>query len=343
MSQKNKLGIAPTLVEIEAALRESEQRLRWLASIVESSDDAIVSKNLDGIITSWNSGAERVFGYSASEAIGQPITLVIPQDRQSEEREILTRIRRGERIDHFETVRQRKHGSLIVVSLTVSPVKDANGKIVGASKIARDITEQKKNQELIVTLAREAEHRSKNLLANAMATVNLSQSSSPEGLKQIIAGRIQALANVCSLFAETRWIGAELSAIATQELAPYSEMNGKRTFIDGPQTLLAPDAAQAVAITLHELATNAAKYGALSTSNGQVRLEWSHAADGRLRLRWMETGGPVVKEPTRTGLGGRIIEQMIVQQKGKVALTGATTGLFAKLYFRCEDFCCWHI
>jgi PAS domain S-box-containing protein len=331
MSQKNKLGIAPTPIEIEAALRESEQRLRWLASIVESSDDAIVSKTLDGIITSWNGGAERVFGYSASEAIGRPSTLVIPQDRQGEEREILTRVRRGERIDHFETVRQRKHGSLIVVSLTVSPVKDANGKIVGASKIARDITEQKKNQELIVTLAREAEHRSKNLLANALATVNLSQSSSPEGLKQIIAGRIQALANVCSLFAATRWIGAELSAIATQELAPYSEMNGKRTFMDGPQTLLEPDAAQAVAITLHELATNAAKYGALSAPNGQVRLEWSHAADGRLRLRWMETGGPVAKEPTRKGLGGRIIEQMIVQQKGKVAFDWRHDGLVCEI------------
>jgi PAS domain S-box-containing protein len=133
-------------IEIEVSLRESEQRLRWLASIVESSDDAIVSKNLDGIITSWNRGAERVFGYSAGEAIGQPITLVIPENRQSEEREILTRIRRGERIDHFETVRQGKHGSLIAVSLTVSPVKDGNGRIVGASKIARDITEQKRNQ-----------------------------------------------------------------------------------------------------------------------------------------------------------------------------------------------------
>src|ERR1700750_2091699 len=224
-------------MEIEIELRESEQRLRWLASIVESSDDAIVSKNLDGIFRSWNTGAERIFGYSASEAIGQPITLVIPQDRQSEEREILTRIRRGERIDHFETVRQRKDGSLIVVSLTVSPVKDADGTIVGASKIARDISEQKRNQELIVTLAREAEHRSKNLLANALATVNLSQSSSPEGLQEIIAGRIQALANVCSLFVATRWIGAEISEIATQELAPYFER--KRTLIDGPPTLLA--------------------------------------------------------------------------------------------------------
>ena len=197
-------------------LRESEQRLRWLASIVEFSDDAIVSKNLDGIITSWNRGAERVFGYTAEEVIGQPITIVIPQDRQDEERVILTRIRRGERIDHFETVRQRKHGSLIVVSLTVSPVKDAEGKIVGASKIARDITEQKRSQEQIATLAREAEHRSKNLLATVQATVNLSRSDTPEGLKQAIEGRIMALANVHSLFVETRWIGAELSTIATQ-------------------------------------------------------------------------------------------------------------------------------
>ncbi|MGY4474509.1 PAS domain S-box protein [Bradyrhizobium sp. USDA 3364] len=329
MTQKTNLGIAPTPTEIEAALRESEQRLRWLASIIDSSDDAIVSKNLDGIISSWNSGAERIFGYSASEAIGQPITLVIPQDRHSEEREILTRLRRGERIDHFETVRQRKNGSLIVVSLTVSPVKDASGKIVGASKIARDITEQKKNQELIVTLAREAEHRSKNLLANAMATVNLSQSNSPEGLKEIIAGRIQALANVCSLFAETRWIGAEISAIATQELAPYSD--GKRTFTDGPQTLLAPDAAQAIAVAMHELATNAAKYGALSKPDGQVRLEWSHQVGGGLRLRWTETGSPVAHEPTRKGLGSRIIEQMIVQQKGEVRFDWGKDGLVCEI------------
>jgi PAS domain S-box-containing protein len=319
---------------IEVALLESEQRLRFLAAIVESSDDAIVSKNLDGIITSWNRGAERVFGYSASEAIGQPITLVIPDDRQSEEREILTRIRRGERIDHFETVRQVKHGSLIVVSLTVSPVKDANGKIVGASKIARDITEQKRNQELITTLAREAEHRSKNLLSNALATVNLSQSSSPEGLKETIVGRIQALANVCSLFVATRWIGAELSAIATQELAPYSENHWKRVLIDGPQILLESSVAQAIAVTLHELATNAAKYGALSEPNGQVCLKWSHAADGQLRLFWTERGGPAVQEPTRNGVGSRIIEGMISQLKGTVRFDWREAGLVCEITLR---------
>ena len=197
---KANLRLADVRSKAIATIRESEQRLRWYGAIVESSDDAIVSKNLDGIITSWNAGAERVFGYKAEEAIGQPIMIVIPEDRQGEEREILTRIRRGERIEHFETTRRRKQGGLIAVSLTVSPVKDGEGKIVGASKIARDISEQKRNQELIATLAREAEHRSKNLLANVQATVNLSQSDTPDGLKRAIEGRIQALANVHSLF-----------------------------------------------------------------------------------------------------------------------------------------------
>ena len=100
--------------QLEAAIRESEPRMRFLSSTVENSDDAIVSKTLDGIITSWNKGAERVFGYAPEEAIGQPITIVIPKDRQNEEREILTHIRRGEGV-HFETVRQRKQGSLIAV------------------------------------------------------------------------------------------------------------------------------------------------------------------------------------------------------------------------------------
>ena len=239
---------------------------------------------------------------AAEEAIGQPITIVIPDDRQDEEREILTRISRGQRIEHFETIRQRKHGSLIAVSLTVSPVKDAEGKIVGASKVARDITEQKRNQELIANLAREAEHRSKNLLANVQATVNLSRSDTTEGLKRAIEGRIRALANVHSLFADSRWIGAELSTIVSQELAPFSANNEDRVRIGGPPVLLEPDTAQAIAITLHELATNAAKYGALSVSGGQVDLKWSHEADGHLKMRWSEIGGPPVTDAGAPGL-----------------------------------------
>ena len=118
-----------------------------LAAIVESSDDAIVSKNLDGVISSWNGAAERLFGYSAEEAIGKNILLIVPPDRRDEEATILARLRRGERIDHFETVRMRKDGSRLDISLTISPVKDASGRVVGASKVARDITGRREAEE----------------------------------------------------------------------------------------------------------------------------------------------------------------------------------------------------
>jgi PAS domain S-box-containing protein len=314
-----------------ANLQESEQRLRSVAAIVESSDDAIVSKNLDGVITSWNKGAERIFGYSAEEAIGQPITIVIPRDRQDEEPTILARIRRGERIDHFETIRQRKNGSQIVVSLSVSPVKNAEGEMVGAAKIARDISEQKRSQEQIATLAREAEHRSKNLLSTVQATVKLSQSDTPDGLKKVIEGRIRALSNIHSLFAQTRWIGADLSTIAAQELAPYTADSPTRVRIDGPPILLAPDAAQAVAVILHELATNAVKYGALSAANGRVDLKWSHETGGELHLLWKETDGPKAQEPTRKGFGSRVIEQMIAGRSGKTRFDWRVEGLVCEI------------
>jgi PAS domain S-box-containing protein len=118
-----------------------------LAAIVESSDDAIISKDLNGIITTWNKAAERIFGYTAAEAVGQSILILIPPDRAREESEILARIRKGERVDHFITVRRRKDGQLINISVTVSPVKDSAGNIIGASKVARDITEQERATE----------------------------------------------------------------------------------------------------------------------------------------------------------------------------------------------------
>ncbi len=127
--------------------KDAERAALLLSAIVESSDDAIISKNLDGVITSWNKSAQRLFGHTAEEAIGQTVAnLLIPEDRQDEEPDILARLRRGERVDHFETVRRRKDGSLIDISLTISPVRDAQGVIIGASKIARDITESKRIQ-----------------------------------------------------------------------------------------------------------------------------------------------------------------------------------------------------
>jgi PAS domain S-box-containing protein len=312
----------------EAALRESREQFRWLASIVEFSDDAIVSKNLDGIITSWNRGAERVFGYLAEEVIGKPIAILIPPERYHEENVILERIRRGDRVDHFETVRRRKDGNLINMSLTISPMRDASGRVLGASTIARDITERKQNEALISTLAREVEHRAKNLLANVKAVVHLSRAGTPDGLKKAIEGRIDALANVHSLFAQSRWRGAELSNLVKQELSPYSHDGEERTWIDGPTVMLKPDVAQAIAVALHELATNAVKYGALSGAKGEVHVTWSCAADDRVALRWTEAGGPPVNPPTQRGFGTDVIGAMIqAQVGGDMRLDWRTEGL----------------
>ncbi|WP_216635980.1 PAS domain-containing sensor histidine kinase [Neptunicoccus sediminis] len=138
-------------------METSESMHQYLAAIVEGSDDAIITKGLDSIIRSWNPGAERLFGYSAEEAIGQPITMLFPADREDEETDFIARLSRGERIAHFETIRKRKDGSLIPISLTVSPVRNAAGKIVGASKIARDISVQRAAEERQELRARESE------------------------------------------------------------------------------------------------------------------------------------------------------------------------------------------
>jgi PAS domain S-box-containing protein len=133
--------------------KQAERTTGLLAAIVDSSDDAVISKNLDGTITTWNKGAQRIFGYSAEEAVGQPITLIIPQDRRDEETHILERLRRGERIKHFETVRICKNGNPVHISLTISPVRDAHGRIIGASKVARDITERKQVEHALAERA----------------------------------------------------------------------------------------------------------------------------------------------------------------------------------------------
>ena len=127
--------------------RQDGEAAAWLAAVVASADDAVISKTLDGIVTSWNRGAELLFGYSAAEAVGRSITLIIPPDRLPEEQDILARLRRGQAIDHFETERMTKDGRLVLISLSVSPVRDAHGRVIGASKIARDNSEKRRARQ----------------------------------------------------------------------------------------------------------------------------------------------------------------------------------------------------
>jgi PAS domain S-box-containing protein len=152
-------------------LRSPELAPYWLTALIESADDAIISKTLEGIITSWNKGAERIFGYTADEVIGQPVTILIPEGQEDEEPAILARLSAGERIEHYETIRLRKDGTRIAISLTVSPIKGPNGDIIGASKIARDITEQRQARKELDEAYRQAEESSR-LKEEFLATIS---------------------------------------------------------------------------------------------------------------------------------------------------------------------------
>jgi PAS domain S-box-containing protein len=318
----------------ETALRASEERFRRLAAIVETTDDAVISFALDGIVTTWNRGAERLYSYTAGEMVGRPITSIIPPNRLDDEDSIITRIKRGERVDSYDTVRARKDGSLVHVSLTASPIKDNAGRVIGASKIARDITERKQAEEQIQLLLGEVDHRARNLLAVIQAVVHMSQGRTPRELKAAIEARIQALSNVHTLLAESRWAGAHLSSLVKNELLPYCSEEMLRTNISGPDLLLGSSQAQPLAMMFHELATNAVKYGALSVSAGCVQVDWSRGEDGRLLLRWTEAGGPPTEPPKQEGFGMQLLKQLVHEQlSGEIRLDWRAEGLACEITF----------
>jgi PAS domain S-box-containing protein len=282
-----------------------------LASIVGNSDDAIISKNLDGTITSWNKGAERIFGYSADEAIGKSVTILIPADREDEEPRIIERIRSGERIDHYDTVRRRKDGSPVHVSLSVSPLKNAANKIVGASKIARDISERKGIERTKEMLLNEMKHRVKNNLATVQSLVSQTFRRAPKEEKDAFSSRLHALASSHDLLTDQNWARASLGDIVGKALAPFLDAHSDRYRLRGPKVWINATNALMVGMAMHELATNAAKYGALSNVAGFVDLSWeqvSEAASDCVRVCWKEAGGPRVTIPKRTGFGSALIK-----------------------------------
>jgi len=242
--------------------RRREEALRnRLVSIVESSQDAIISKDLSATIVSWNAGAERIFGYTSDEAIGQSILMLIPRERHNEETEILSRIQCGERVQHYETVRVRKDGTLVDLSLTVSPLFDANGKVIGASKIARDITERRRADEHRALLVDELNHRVKNTLATvqsiAMQTLRTTDRSADARI--LFEARLAALSRAHDVLTSESWSGADLGDIVRRTLAAFQSPD-RRVKIEGPAARLSPKQALAIAMAIHELATNAAKY-----------------------------------------------------------------------------------
>lgn len=426
------------------------------AAIVESSDDAVIAKSLDGTVLSWNPAAERILGWSAAEMIGKSIRTIIPADRQAEEDSILARVHHGERVKSFETERLRKDGSLAALAIQVSPVRDASGTVVGASKVARDITamvteretrraseerfrlmgdnlpvmawigdrngvlrwgnglfrdffglseaqvdgfdwasqiveadredvaavvkdsiagqsgwdtvmplycaadrkvrwmlarsvplldehgglymrfgtatditQQREADERTRTLLKEVNHRTRNMLAMIQSMARRTAAAGGDFVPRLEC-RIAGLAATQDLLVGRDWSGVPIGDLVTAQLTVAGQQTSKFD-LRGPDMVLAPGAAESIGMAISELATNAARHGALSVPEGRVELDWEITgtpANEDFAIAWRERGGPVVTEPTMTGFGSKIIEDV---PRGK--LCGAVEFAYAPAGF----------
>ena len=320
--------------------KHTEIEMARLAAIVESSDDAIVSKTLDGRIITWNAAAERLFGYEAHEIVGESITRIIPPELLQEEVAILAKLQRGERIDHFDTVRMAKDGRRIHISLTVSPLRNRAGTIVGASKVARDVTERKQHEELQRLLFDELNHRVKNTLAivQAIAQQSVRRATDMGDFVQGFSGRIQALARAHDLLVDRKMTGADLSDLVRDQVM-LGAADDARIFCSGPVLTLDPQASVQLALVLHELATNARKHGALAVDTGRLSVEWriEQREARELLLEWKETGVGAVSAPLRHGFGTLLIERSLEAAGGEAAIRYGGDGITCSLRLPLAD------
>jgi PAS domain S-box-containing protein len=295
--------------------KEAELQNAQLAAIVSSSIDAIVSVDFADRIRTWNRGAERLFGYQAAEVLGGPASFLVPPDLLEERSSLMQRLASGETIE-YHTLRRRKDGQMLNVWIRGAPVRSVNGALAGGSLIIRDVTAQHRHEEHVRFLMRELTHRSKNLLAviQAMARQTLSHQTSPEDFVARFSERLSGLAGSHDLLSSDDWAGASLVQLIRSQLQHYGDLFEERIFLEGPDLFLRPEAAQNIGIALHELSTNAAKFGSLSVPEGKVTISWSFAlneqGERRLHLIWAERGGPSVITPDHKGFGHMVMHRI---------------------------------
>ncbi len=284
-----------------------------LASIVATSVDAILSVDLAGNATSWNAGAERLFGVSASAMIGKPLETAFGDIADHQRDEYRRRLADGEAHD-FEMKQKRITGEPLDIWVTSAPMRSPEGKVIGSSFIIRDVSAHKQREDHVRFLMRELTHRSKNLLAviQAMARQSLTGGITPEEFVRRFTNRLAGLAGSHDLLSSVDWRGASLMDLIRSQLKHYEELFGVRIVLDGTDVLLRPEAAQNIGIALHELSTNAAKYGALSNETGRVIVAWriTETSPRMLHLSWTEKDGPPVAAPSRQGFGSVVMNRI---------------------------------
>ncbi|HEY8683299.1 MAG TPA: PAS domain-containing protein, partial [Rhodanobacter sp.] len=334
-------GVVLTFVDITESQQLNNEHMR-LAAIVNSSRDAIFGFSLDERISSWNASAERIFGLPADQVVGRPLNRLLPAEASEETKKFFASHERPLRLAEFEMTWVRPDGESVPLAISYSPVCDHDGTMFAGKLVARDITERVRAARHTEMMLAELNHRVKNTLATVQAIAHQTIASAPdmETFKDSFLSRLLALSQTHNLLARDAWIGAPLTGIVNNELAPYRQdsdarMNDARVHLHGDEINLLPKQALALSMAVHELATNAGKYGSLSVPEGQVTVTWATHRVGQslcLHLEWVETGGPAVEPPTHRGFGSRLIREGVPYElDGKVTLEFPASGVICTI------------
>jgi two-component sensor histidine kinase len=265
----------------------------------------------------WDEGQHAIYGVTPGQYSVTPEnfkTLVFPDDWEGLQLGMHELLEHG--TPHQAEYRVRRpNGEVRWCASTAAASRHSSGKVMRISGVTMDITERKDAEEQQALLAREVDHRAKNAMAIVQSIVKLTKASNITEYAAVVEGRIKALSRAHAMLSDFRWQGAELTKLIDEELAPYRSNSADRIRIAGPNVLLDPTTAQTLALALHELATNAAKYGALSQASGKLELDWAVQPEA-IVINWRETGGPAARAPHKTGFGTRIITSSIERQLG---------------------------
>jgi PAS domain S-box-containing protein len=320
--------------------KRAEETLARQAAIIESSDDAIFSKTLDGVIASWNRGAERLFGYSAEDAVGRPILMLFPPERVQEEADILGRIARGESVDHYETVRVRKDGKRIEVSVTISPIRDSQGRIVGASKIARDISERRKLELAVATATEQERARIARELHDGLGQQLGGLRFLMDGLRRDLESENspraetagQLAKEIATALTQARTLSHELYAVppspdglqqALENLAERASDRGVGCVFAGEEHVLMTN--QAVASHLYRIAQEAVHNALKHSRATRIELELARQPAG-VELRIKDNGIGLPASITSRGLGLHTMQQRARLVGGQLAVKSRPEG-----------------
>jgi PAS domain S-box-containing protein len=319
------------------ALEDSAAEEKQFRELLQALPAAIYTTDANGRITFFNDACIEFAGRTPKIGDMWCVTWKLYQSDgrplRHEDCPMAIALKENRAVRDMEAVAERPDGSRICFMPYPTPLRDGAGNLIGAVNMMVDITSRKQAEERLLLLAREVDHRSNNLLAVIQAMLRLTKAETAEEFRTAFQGRLSALANVQRLFSVSRWTGASIKTIVEEELSPYAAEDATRINIAGRDIRLISALAQAIAVSVHELATNAAKYGSLSAPGGRVDVSWRTDETGNLLLRWSESNGPRIKEPARRGFGVGAIDGLVRTLSGSITREWRPEGLVCELMF----------